>query len=814
MELGRIYLDKEKDIIIDLYKDKTDVTYRLSTPNHHTGNLITNLAKLCHLPISFDESGLKIIEGSVPCYIDTYNQPIYILRLGGIKVANIHEDGTIEMKAAIPAISKTLMSQTKHYNLSLSETLMKSYILSSCKFKTDLHTHMNANLSPDLLIALGIMHQINYPLYYIKKLNLRLSPVQEVKLAGLRELAVRDYQNSTLKGKYLDRKIDDHTYINFADLILHNLPHASYNIPKIRASLSIMKDGQAVFTNVEKVYLYRYVFTKGTSSQDVIALEGIDQIPDQDIRQALQQMMRDHQSRFYARNSLFQDKLLWIARTYQSRGVDYVEISDTTLVKKQAAKMLKEVHEVMPQIIRETGVLIRFLAGIRRIPLTIVRDDITPNDYLRENMQVLKAVASDPYVAGSDILGEEINDIREVQPVIEEIVKIAKDEETFVVRIHAGENDSLRDNVANSIACVVNALAPKQKMPRMRIGHGLYTSNLKSAKGKALLKDLINHHVTLEFQMTSNIRLNNLSLVSTHPLKQYLKAGVACVQGTDGCGLYGTDSMDEQCSLENLLKLTIAEQQAMCESEAKVRAEGRQAYADKLSDFQALAVEDVEVYYAQRIVESIETHQLLIPDDHCVDAREAFAAMISELPSKKMPIIIMGGSFNNDIHRTITHASYRQLIDDLLDQGNPESMYFIIGHELKGYEKYLVEQNHGRYQIYAFVPSRVTEKTIRTLIHQELQIRVALEPVSMGLYKSIAYEVFKRRTSILLAFDGNSAGVNMIQEAKNAKKKCRTFINSRNRMFKEKAQSLRGYITLLDLETAQGILKYVKKKAD
>ena len=66
------------------------------------------------------------------------------------------------------------------------------------------------------------------------------------------------------------------------------------------------------------------------------------------------------------------------------------------------------------------------------------------------------------------------------------------------------------------------------------------------------------------------------------------------------------------------------------------------------------------------------------------------------------------------------------------------------------------------------------------------------------LYKSIAYEIFKRRTSVLLALDGNSAAVNMMQEAKNAKKKCRIFVNPRARMLAAKARSLRGYVTMLE----------------
>ena len=42
--LNRFYLDKEKDIIVNLYKiNKDEIKYILETPNHNTGNLITNL---------------------------------------------------------------------------------------------------------------------------------------------------------------------------------------------------------------------------------------------------------------------------------------------------------------------------------------------------------------------------------------------------------------------------------------------------------------------------------------------------------------------------------------------------------------------------------------------------------------------------------------------------------------------------------------------------------------------------------------------------------------------------------------------------
>jgi len=155
----RFYLDSEEDIVTELEMSGDRLYYTIRTPHHHTGNLITNLALLCGLDISLDENGLRVIRGEVPGYYDGHNRLMYILRLGNTKVANIYPDGSVEIKASIPAISKTLMSQTKRYTLGIAKTIVKTYIKKDYKFRTDLHTHMNGNLKPEILIALGIHHQ-------------------------------------------------------------------------------------------------------------------------------------------------------------------------------------------------------------------------------------------------------------------------------------------------------------------------------------------------------------------------------------------------------------------------------------------------------------------------------------------------------------------------------------------------------------------------------------------------------------------------------------------------------------------------------
>ena len=63
------FLDNEKDIVVNLYKDLDKLFYVLATPNHHSGNLISNLARTCNLPLSQDENGKFVIKGEVPSRI-------------------------------------------------------------------------------------------------------------------------------------------------------------------------------------------------------------------------------------------------------------------------------------------------------------------------------------------------------------------------------------------------------------------------------------------------------------------------------------------------------------------------------------------------------------------------------------------------------------------------------------------------------------------------------------------------------------------------------------------------------------------------
>ena len=806
--LNKFYLDKEKDIIVNIYRENPDeVKYVLETPNHNTGNLITNLAKLCNVDTVKNENDMKIITGILPACINGDNEIVYILRLGGIKIANIYENGKVEIKAKIPAITKTLMSQTKNYNLPIEKTIVKSYILKKSKFRTDLHTHMNANLSPDALIALGIKHQLRYPLYYIKKLNLKMSKEQEEKILEQRKIVEEKFKDSKLEGKYLTRKIDDNTFINFADFILNNLENAAYNISKIRISLAILKDGQAVFTNLEKLYIYRYVFCKGIGSKNKIELdkEKISKIPEKDIKRILKLMLKDNEKEELKNITLRQDKFLWIAREYQKQKIDYVEIADTDLVKANgpAIKLIEELHEIMPYIEKETGVRIRFLVAMRRIPLTIIKEQIIGGNYLRENLDVLKAVAKSPDVVGSDFIGEEINDIADLKPAIKELVEyVGEVDKDFTIRIHAGENDSLRDNVSKSIQCVKESLKPGQEMPKVRLGHGLYTANLASEKGKQLIKELKDGKIILEFQLTSNVRLNNLSNLSIHPLKTYLKNDIRCVQGTDGCGFYGVDTIDEQLALQNLLGLTNEDFEKMREVEEEVVAQREIYFKKKSEEFEKFLngrkIKEALTELEKENHEKSKNNNMPMRINNNVDAEIILKDKIKQLPVDKVPIIIAGGSFNKKGRTTEVTEEGKRILEQLIKSIDANKAYFVIGHKMQGYEKEIVEISrklNKNFEIDAIIPKMVSKEESNNLLTDKLNgIRISIESDEMGIYKSFNYEIFERRKSVVMAFDGNWPVSNLVQEAKNGKGKAKIYVNEENPILSDKARTLGGYV--------------------
>lgn len=809
----KFYLDKEKDIVVNLYKsDKpNDLTYILRTPNHNSGNLITNLAKVANVETEKDENDMKIITGHLPALINDDGEEVYIFRLGGIKIANIYPNGKIERKAKIPAIIKLLMAQTKDYKLPIDKTIIKSYILKESKFKTDLHTHINQILQPDTLIALGIVHQVEYSLYRIKKLGLKITKKQDSFLSDKRKKVEKKYIGSELEGKQLERQINDETTINIADLILNNLENAEENITKIRNSLVLFKDGQAVFTNLEKTIQYIYAIIRGKTVNDSekidLNLEKINKIEDPDVKSALLKMIDDKKpGSVYKNNSMYQDMLLWIARDYQKQDIKYVEMASTTLLRGEAGFVnLAETSEIMPEIEKETGVKLRYLAAVSRTLFTTKQTV--------ESAAVIKAVAKSPYVVGMDLVGEEINNVTEFSDIIEEIVKYAVyEDKEFTIRIHAGETDSYKDNVEKALDCMKICVPNGERAPQFRIGHGLYVPDLNSKDGKRIINKMKDLDVVLEFQLTSNVRLNNLINLKDHPIKQYLEAGVKCVQGTDGCGFYGIDTIDEQIALRNLLDINY-------ESFAKMRAVEDEIIARRDKYFEEKSKKFEEFLNGRDIVQALteEKEKNLAKIDsseyedgeapNSLNAYNIFKKRVKEFPLDKTPIIIAGGSFNSKGRRTTLNENTKKALKELLEKIDNKNTYIIIGHKMQGYERAVLDiskELHKKFNVTAIVPKYISEDVKENLDNnQDLTgVYVSPDPSELGIYKSFNYEIFERTNSVVVAFDGNSPVSNLIQEAKNGKGKAKIYVNSDVDILKEKAKSLEGYVRLFDNTTS------------
>ena len=253
-----------------------------------------------------------------------------------------------------------------------------------------------------------------------------------------------------------------------------------------------------------------------------------------------------------------------------------------------------------------------------------------------------------------------------------------------------------------------------------------------------------------------------------------------------------------------MLNLTPEELRWMKETESRIIEEGRINYSEKKRHFeQMLSGKSLEYVLLKKMEESEVDPVLKLNRSHKADAHSALKTRIRELPWNRMPVILMGGSFNTQRRATRVMPEAVQEIDRLLRQLDPEEFFFVIGHKMSGYEKYLTEQNRlltNPFKIYAFVPSLVSREERKRLMDSDVYIRVSTESEGMGIYKSFNYEIFERRPSILIGFDGNSAGANLIQEAKNGKGHARIYVWEKCLALRQKAESLEGYVTFFGEE--------------
>jgi hypothetical protein len=279
------------------------------------------------------------------------------------------------------------------------------------------------------------------------------------------------------------------------------------------------------------------------------------------------------------------------------------------------------------------------------------------------------------------------------------------------------------------------------------------------------------------------------------------------VQGTDGCGIYGTDTFDEQLALHNLLELDDSDFEKMRRVEDEIIEDADEYFKEKNKKFKKFIHGRSlrEAMFEEENVNLENAKKINLNNKMKINAEEQFKDKIIEFPQNKVPLIIAGGSFNGNNRETIIDEQERDAIKELVANLDEQKVYFVVGHTMSGYEKAFVEAAKSLnkdIEITAIVPNEIDEYDAEKIITENIDgVRISPEK-EMGLYKSFNYEIFERRNSIVLAFDGNSPVSNLVQEAKNGKGKAGIYVNSDAKVLKDKANSLDGYVKMFKLDSS------------
>lgn len=307
---------------------------------------------------------------------------------------------------------------------------------------------------------------------------------------------------------------------------------------------------------------------------------------------------------------LFAPILRKIAEDYQDKGVSYAELSHSAIITDP--ELLKIVHENLPSIQADTGVEMRFLAAMWR------HSDLEWN---ADEVDRIKSISQSPYVVGADFMGHETNPTRDIVPHISRLAEWSiENDPDFTIRVHAGENPLFaaenvdqwsHNNVKEALQAVVDAresIAEKRgvsvdevPMPRMRIGHGLYGVDDETI---SLFKQT---GAIVEFNMSSNLALNNIDDIREIPIQKYSDAGIPVVLGMDGAGIYRTTPADEALLSRNAgMNEDGVKQLELTENSHIERAQQRfslkQAQFEKIMQASGLSVDNIAAW--QKVFET------------------------------------------------------------------------------------------------------------------------------------------------------------------------------------------------------------------
>lgn len=404
---------------------------------------------------------------------------------------------------------------------------------------------------------------------------------------------------------------------------------------------------------------------------------------------------------FTKNKELFPEFLRELAYDYKQKGVEYAELSMSNFMTEP--EYMQMVEDCLPEIEQETGVKIRFLAAISRLEVKELNQD---------EVDRMKVIAKSPYIVGMDVLGYELNSTNDFAKELQQIARYAMEEDPeFSIRVHAGENPIFQDNVRDALEIIYREhekleeeTGRKLPMPKVRIGHGLYGV---TDEVLTLAKEM---GAIIEFNMSSNLALNNIESISQIPIKEYMDNGVQVVLGTDGHGMYSTTSRQEvilamAAGLDERDFEKIKETEEAVIENARVREEKHHRIIDIPSLYSEVtySTEDGTPHYTDEVAQMYKAEKkealASLKDKVTSMGIESDEQQISDATDGKIPIVITGASENNwpNISKEDQHeiAVMMQVLANTL---NPEKAFIVTGGTNFGVEKTMHEAVHRRNQ--------------------------------------------------------------------------------------------------------------------
>lgn len=591
----------------------------------------------------------SIIENlkSISSLNETENPDICRLSISDTIFININKHtGEIENINNLTAFETRLLAQGKEKDVPFNRENISDF-----SPKTDLHTHFAGALTADTMVKVGIAHDIGYPVDKLEQMGIDVS----------------------------EYSIDGENKIQLSSL-------SENDIGILKKHLIISPVTQETFNTMEEIYAYRGPFTKN--------------------------------------REMFPDFLRELANDYKRNGVDYAELSFSSLTEGwKPEEYMQMLEDNLPQIEQETGVKIRFLAGLWRH---------SDEPYNQDIIDTLVTVAKSPYIVGCDYMGHESNQSLDFKGQLQRLADYAMENDPdFAIRIHAGENPIYKTNMYDALKIIYDQHARKQQeenaraetegrnpsiipMPQVRIGHGLYglditeDGNWNKVEQDGVIKLIKEMGAIVEFNMSSNLALNNINDISTIPIKRYVDAGVDVVLGTDGHGLYSTFGKQEAL-LASAAGLEVKDFEHLIHTEQKVlnRAKRREQTHPRITDIKGLydsvihTGENGEKHYTPEVDRRIREEKQARVDALLQRIEKTGAVIDTEeietITSGKIPIVLTGASKNAWPNILPKDQEYirltMQVLANILD---PDKAFIVTGGTNFGVEKEMHEAGHRR----------------------------------------------------------------------------------------------------------------------